>query len=93
MNAAEYEKAIQNRIAGRYRVDRLSRRPDQTKALSEAEAREIAEAGTLYGTPEAIAEKLQALKDVGAAYVLINSAGGPASLRRFAREVMPAFVD
>ena len=39
-----------------------------------------------------IAEKLQALRDVGAEYVLLNSAGGPASLRRFAREVMPAFA-
>ena len=28
-----------------------------------------------------------------AAYVLLNSAGGPASLRRFAHEVRPAFAD
>jgi alkanesulfonate monooxygenase SsuD/methylene tetrahydromethanopterin reductase-like flavin-dependent oxidoreductase (luciferase family) len=93
MNAAEYEQAIQNRIAGRYRVDRLSRRPDQARVMSEPEVRELAEAGTLYGTPDDIALKLQALRDVGAAYVLINSAGGPASLRRFARQVMPAFAD
>ena len=59
--------------------------------MSEEEVREVAEAGTLYGTPDNIAVKVQALKDVGAEYVLINSAGGAASLRRFAREVMPAF--
>ena len=50
-------------------------------------------AGALYGTPEAIALKLEALRAAGAAYVLLNSAGGPASLRRFAREVRPAFAD
>jgi alkanesulfonate monooxygenase SsuD/methylene tetrahydromethanopterin reductase-like flavin-dependent oxidoreductase (luciferase family) len=95
MNAAEYEKAIENRMVGRRRVERLSQRPDaqnQKKVMSEDAVREVAEAGTLYGTPDDIAVKLQALRDVGAEYVLINSAGGPASLRRFAREVMPAFL-
>jgi hypothetical protein len=29
---------------------------------------------------------------VGVEYVLLNSAGGPASLRRFAREVRPSFA-
>jgi alkanesulfonate monooxygenase SsuD/methylene tetrahydromethanopterin reductase-like flavin-dependent oxidoreductase (luciferase family) len=91
---AEYEKAIENRIAGRDRVDRLSQRPDAQKrysTLSPAERREVAEGGTLYGTPDEIATKLQALHDVGAEYVLLNSAGGPASLRCFAQEIMPAF--
>jgi alkanesulfonate monooxygenase SsuD/methylene tetrahydromethanopterin reductase-like flavin-dependent oxidoreductase (luciferase family) len=92
MTAAEYEKAIETRMAGRRRVDRLARRPDQARVMSDAEVREVAEAGTLYGTPDEIAAMLQALRDVGAAYVLINSAGGPASLRRFAHEVMPAFA-
>jgi alkanesulfonate monooxygenase SsuD/methylene tetrahydromethanopterin reductase-like flavin-dependent oxidoreductase (luciferase family) len=93
MTAAEYEKAIATRMAGRRRVERLARRPDQARAMSDAEVREVAEAGTLYGTPDEIAAKLQALRDVGAEYVLLNSAGGPASLRRFARELMPAFAD
>jgi alkanesulfonate monooxygenase SsuD/methylene tetrahydromethanopterin reductase-like flavin-dependent oxidoreductase (luciferase family) len=86
MTAAEYEKAIETRMAGRRRTQRLARRPDF------ADTREAAEGGTLYGTPDEIATKLQALRDVGAEYVLLNSAGGPASLRRFAQEVMPAFV-
>jgi alkanesulfonate monooxygenase SsuD/methylene tetrahydromethanopterin reductase-like flavin-dependent oxidoreductase (luciferase family) len=93
MTAAEYEQAIETRMAGRRRVDRLARRPDQTRVMSDAEVREVAEAGTLYGTPDDIAVKLQALRDVGAAYVLLNSAGGLASLRRFAHELMPAFAD
>ena len=50
-------------------------------------------AGALYGTPEEIAVKLEALRAAGAEYVLLNSAGGPASLRRFAHEVRPAFAD
>jgi alkanesulfonate monooxygenase SsuD/methylene tetrahydromethanopterin reductase-like flavin-dependent oxidoreductase (luciferase family) len=87
MTAEEYEKAIENRMAGRRRTQRLARRPEFV------DTREAAEAGTLYGTPDEIAVKLQALRDVGAEYVLLNSAGGPASLRRFARDVMPAFVD
>jgi alkanesulfonate monooxygenase SsuD/methylene tetrahydromethanopterin reductase-like flavin-dependent oxidoreductase (luciferase family) len=85
--AEEYEKAIENRMAGRRRTQRLARRPEFV------DTREAAEGGTLYGTPDEIAVKLQALRDVGAEYVLLNSAGGPASLRCFARDVMPAFVD
>ena len=92
MTTAEYEKAIETRMAGRRRVDRLARRPDQARVMSDDEVREVAEAGTLYGTPDEIATKLQALRDVGAEYVLLNSAGGPPSLRRFAHEIMPAFV-
>jgi len=46
----------------------------------------------LYGTPDVIADKLQALRDVGVEYTLLNSAsGGLRSLRRFAHEIMPAF--
>ncbi len=85
MTAAEYEKAIETRMAGRRRTQRLAQRPDYV------DTREAAEAGTLYGTPDEISAKLQVLHDVGAEYVLLNSAGGLASLRRFAHEVLPAF--
>ncbi|MBI3329377.1 MAG: LLM class flavin-dependent oxidoreductase [Nitrospinae bacterium] len=84
--AAEYEKAIETRMAGRLRTQRLAQRSDY------ADTREAAEAGTLYGTPDEIAIKLQALRDVGAEYVLLNCAGGLVSLRRFAQELMPAFA-
>ena len=50
------------------------------------------ETGTLYGTPDEISAKLQALRDVGAEYVLLNSPGGLPSLRRFAQEILPAFA-
>ncbi len=89
---AELQKAFETRIAARRRIDGLTLRPDGTnqKRLISDEA--IC-AGALYGTPDAIAAKLEALRGAGAEYVLLNSAGGPPSLRRFAREVREAFAD
>jgi alkanesulfonate monooxygenase SsuD/methylene tetrahydromethanopterin reductase-like flavin-dependent oxidoreductase (luciferase family) len=84
--AAEYEQAIETRMAGRRRTQRLAQRPNF------ADTREAAEAGTLYGSPEEINARLQALHDVGVEYVLLNSPGGLPSLRRFAQEVLPAFA-
>jgi alkanesulfonate monooxygenase SsuD/methylene tetrahydromethanopterin reductase-like flavin-dependent oxidoreductase (luciferase family) len=85
-SAAEYEQAIETRMAGRRRTQRLAQRPNF------ADTREAAETGTLYGTPDEISTKLQALRAVGAEYVLLNSPGGLPSLRRFAQEVLPAFA-
>jgi len=89
---AELQKAFENRIAARRRIDRLTLRPDgknQQRVISD----DAICAGALYGTPDEIAVKVEILRGVGAAYVLLNSAGGPASLRRFAHEVRPAFAD
>jgi alkanesulfonate monooxygenase SsuD/methylene tetrahydromethanopterin reductase-like flavin-dependent oxidoreductase (luciferase family) len=89
---AELQKALEARIAARRRIDRLTLRPDgknEKRVISD----EAICAGALYGTPDEIAVKLEALHEAGAAYVLLNSAGGPASLRRFAHEVRPAFAD
>ena len=88
--AEDLERAMQARIAGRRRIDRLAERPDGQgrEALSDAQLR----ASALYGTPDVIAGQLQALRDAGAQYVLLNSAGGAPSLRRFAAELMPAFA-
>jgi len=89
---AELAKAFETRVAARRRIDRLTLRPDgqnQQRVISD----EAICAGALYGTPDEIAVKLEALREAGAEYVLLNSAGGPASLRRFAHEVRPAFAD
>jgi alkanesulfonate monooxygenase SsuD/methylene tetrahydromethanopterin reductase-like flavin-dependent oxidoreductase (luciferase family) len=88
---AELERAVDARMAARQRIDRLAQGPNgqgRARNLTRADA----QAGALYGTPDVIAAKLQALRDVGAAYVLLNSAGGLTTLRRFARELMPAFA-
>jgi alkanesulfonate monooxygenase SsuD/methylene tetrahydromethanopterin reductase-like flavin-dependent oxidoreductase (luciferase family) len=89
---AELQTALEARIAARRRIDRLTFRPDATNARRVISDEAIC-AGALYGTPAEITVKLQALRAAGAEYVLLNSAGGPASLRRFAHEVRPAFVD
>jgi alkanesulfonate monooxygenase SsuD/methylene tetrahydromethanopterin reductase-like flavin-dependent oxidoreductase (luciferase family) len=93
--AAEREKALETRLLARRRMERLAQRPDgqnQASMMSYADTLEAAEAGALYGTPDEIAAKLQALHDVGARYVLLNSAGGAGTLRRFAHELRPAFA-
>lgn len=74
------------RMAGRRRTQRLAQRPNFKDTC------EAAETGILYGTPDEIATRLQALRDVGAAYVLLNCPGGLPSLRRFAQAIMPVFA-
>ncbi len=93
--AAEREQAIAARMASRDRTERLAASPDgqhRSSINSYAEGREGAEAGVLYGTPDEICATLQALRELGAEYVLINSPGGLKSLRRFAAEIMPTFT-
>jgi len=91
--AADLERAMDNRIAARRRIDRLAIPPagpgPNRALLSDAEIR----ASALYGTPDDVAAMMQALRAAGAEYVLLNSAGGRPTLRRFARELMPAFSD
>ena len=46
----------------------------------------------MYGTPDEIAAKLDTLRAAGVEHVLLNGpAGSLTNLRRFAREVMPAY--
>lgn len=84
---AEYDAAIDARMAGRRRTQNLAQRPDFE------DTREVAELGTIYGTPDQVAEKIQDLKDAGIEYILLNCPAGIETLRRFAKEVMPAFAD
>ena len=84
--AAEYEKAIETRMAGRLRTQRLAQRPNFVNT------REAAESGTLYGTPDEVSAKPRPCATSAWNTCLLNSAGGIASLRRFAHEVMPAFA-
>jgi alkanesulfonate monooxygenase SsuD/methylene tetrahydromethanopterin reductase-like flavin-dependent oxidoreductase (luciferase family) len=94
MTEAERRKAIETRLMSQERIDRMAQTPDgdnRASIISYAHTLEAAEASALYGTPEEIAAKLQTLRSVGVEYVLLNSAGGIDTLRRFAREVMPNF--
>ena len=60
-----------------------------------AYAHELApsDANTLIGTPDEIAERLAGLRKAGAEYLILSCHGSREGLRRFARELMPAFAD
>src|SRR5499433_3532679 len=102
-NAAEREEAMERRLANRVRQLKLATRPDGTvhgwPDRATGDPRVVNEVSAMYGTPDEIAEKLDALREAGVGYVLLNGGGsgggarGRESLRRFAREVMPAFAE
>src|SRR6266849_2993630 len=97
------EAALERRLANRVRQLKLATTPDGTvhggpdRATGDPDV--VNRKSAMYGTPDDIAEKLDELRRVGVGYVLVNGGGsgggerGRASLRRFAREVMPAFAD
>ena len=70
----------------------------RTEDLADGDPVEVNLNSAMYGSPDEIARKLEALRDAGAGYLLINGGGsgggerGRQSLRRFAKEVMPAFA-
>jgi len=85
-STAEYDQALESRMAARRRTQNLALRPDFQ------DTRDSAEAGTIYGSPEQVSEKIQALHDIGIEYVLLNAPAGISTLRRFAEDVMPGFL-
>ena len=85
-------RARENRIAGRRRIDRLALRPDGPAANRAHLSDEEICASALYGTPDEVGRMMETLREAGAEYVLLNSAGGRPTLRRFARELMPGFA-
>ena len=97
-DAADKEAAIERRLEAQRRLAVISNPTDGTKSkasiMAFSDTREASEESALYGTPDEIAAKLANLQKLGVNYILLNG-GGPAqkSLRRFAREVMPAFGD
>src|SRR5579884_3100585 len=98
----EEEAALQRRLANRVRQLKLATQPDGTvlggpdRATGDPDT--VNRRSAMYGTPDEVAQRLEELRAAGVGYVLINGGGsgggarGRASLRRFAREVMPAFI-
>jgi len=72
-------------------VSRSPGRKDGSHVLAYTGKSGATEEHALYGTPEEISAKLAAVSDAGARYVLLTVLGGKEQLRRFARDVMPAF--
>jgi alkanesulfonate monooxygenase SsuD/methylene tetrahydromethanopterin reductase-like flavin-dependent oxidoreductase (luciferase family) len=97
-NAADKEAALERRYQGHMRINALARRPDgeaRTRYVLDDEkaARYESAESALYGSPDEIARKLESLQKGGVEYVIINFGGSRDNIRRFAREVMPAFSD
>jgi alkanesulfonate monooxygenase SsuD/methylene tetrahydromethanopterin reductase-like flavin-dependent oxidoreductase (luciferase family) len=78
------------------RILSVARWPDRvggSHILAYGHAPEEAAANSLIGTPDEIMGKLEALRRAGVEYVIMSCGGSRESLRRFAREIMPAFSD
>jgi alkanesulfonate monooxygenase SsuD/methylene tetrahydromethanopterin reductase-like flavin-dependent oxidoreductase (luciferase family) len=94
-NAEEKAKAIEARLANQRRLAVLSDAPDGRfkSSLSFSDTLDAAGDSAMFGTPDEIAAKLEALRAGGIEYVLLNGpAGSRDNLRSFARELMPAFA-
>src|SRR5712671_550275 len=96
-DAAEKAAAIERRYQGHMRINALARRPDgETRSRyildDEKEARHESAESALFGTPDEIMRKLERLRKGGVEYVIINFGGSREQIRRFARDIMPAFA-
>jgi len=101
-DARDREVALERRLANRLRQLKLATTPDGRilggPDRADGDPVEINLNSAIYGPPDEIMRKIEALREAGAGYLLLNGGGsgggeaGRRSLRRFAREVMPAFV-
>jgi alkanesulfonate monooxygenase SsuD/methylene tetrahydromethanopterin reductase-like flavin-dependent oxidoreductase (luciferase family) len=91
---ADTEAALDRQAAYTQRTVAVSRTPDGkvgSHVLAYADKAGATEENALYGTPDQICAMLEALQKANVDYVLLTIAGGKDQLRRFAREIMPAF--
>jgi alkanesulfonate monooxygenase SsuD/methylene tetrahydromethanopterin reductase-like flavin-dependent oxidoreductase (luciferase family) len=89
--------ALERNVKSRQRILAVARdpsRPGGSHQLAYQHTPEATEAVALYGSPDEVMERIEALRAVGVHYVLASfGASSRESLRRFAREVAPAFAD
>jgi alkanesulfonate monooxygenase SsuD/methylene tetrahydromethanopterin reductase-like flavin-dependent oxidoreductase (luciferase family) len=88
-NAAEREQAVAARMQALETLNAFGSR--QSSMASDTDLRKAAEDGTLIGTPDEIARRLELLRAQGVNYVLLATSHPP-TLRAFAKEIMPAFA-
>jgi alkanesulfonate monooxygenase SsuD/methylene tetrahydromethanopterin reductase-like flavin-dependent oxidoreductase (luciferase family) len=92
---SDKEEALRRHNAMRNRTLEAAKAPGRaggSHILSYSLSDASTEQNALFGTPDEILEKLSKLEAVGVEYILVNGTGGSReSLRRFAREIMPAF--
>lgn len=86
--AEEREQAVAARMQALGMLNTFG--SSQSSMMSDTNLRKAAEDGTLIGTPEEIARRLELLRAQGVDYVLLATSHPP-TLRTFAKEIMPAF--
>ncbi len=92
-DAAEKDTALAHAKAQHGRMIALSQDPAHEITSHILGYEGASEAAALYGTPDEIVRGLEDLAAAGAEYVLVNTGGTSVEqLRRFARDVMPAFA-
>jgi len=96
-DAAEKAAAVERRYQGHMRINALARRPEgETRNRyildDEKEARHESAESALFGSPDEIMRKLEELQKGGVEYIIINFGGSREQIRRFARDIMPAFA-
>jgi alkanesulfonate monooxygenase SsuD/methylene tetrahydromethanopterin reductase-like flavin-dependent oxidoreductase (luciferase family) len=96
-DAADKQAALERRLAAQQRQHALAQTPtgdNKASIMSFADTTGANENSALYGTPDEICRKIEALAKLGVRYLLLTGGGAARdNLRRFAREVMPAFAD
>ena len=91
---AETQAALARLAQANARTVAVSRTPDGktgSHVLAYADNAGATEANALFGTPDQISSKLDAMRNAGAEYVLLVVSGGVDQLRRFKRDIMPNF--
>jgi len=95
-DADDKRQAVETRLAGQNRMAKVAVPPGGARTssmLSFDYTLGAAEESALYGSPDEIAAKLDVLRKAGVEHVLLNGPqGSRENLRRFAKEVMPAYV-
>jgi len=96
-DADDLAAALERRYQGHVRINKLSERPggDERERFAnhdEAAVRRLCDDTAVFGTPDQITRKIEALRADGVEYMLINFGGSRENIRRFAREIMPAFA-
>ena len=91
---ADKEAALDRQAKNNERMAAVSRWPDKkggSHILNYADKAGGTTENAMFGTPDELAETLAALQKAGAEFIVFAIAGGREHLRRFARDIMPAF--
>jgi alkanesulfonate monooxygenase SsuD/methylene tetrahydromethanopterin reductase-like flavin-dependent oxidoreductase (luciferase family) len=93
---ADKQAALERRREAQRRTHALAQTPggdNKASIMSFADTGGANEDSALYGTPDEICRKIEALEKTGVRYLLLTGSGaGRDHLRRFAGEVMPVFA-